>query len=200
MSGRRTPASARDLEASAMDLATMNAEPALNSEGAGRACPPTAVHRKLGAAGILNPGDVRMLDEILANRFHCLAGSRHEHDHRISGKASAKMKQFARLNGPTRQTLCTQMVIEQHGRIQRSAHASNYDSIGVAQYRRRVFQCGLPCARLIRKHSGKGFGLVADVPQHTMLSAHAFRHRSMGFFAPAGRNGSGILRPCPADA
>lgn len=36
---------------------------------------PTAVHRKLGAAGMLNPSDLQALDEILANRSCSPAGS-----------------------------------------------------------------------------------------------------------------------------
>jgi CRP-like cAMP-binding protein len=58
-----------------MDLPTMNSELAPSNDGASGARAATAVHRKLGAAGILNPGDVQILDEILEDRFHCAAGS-----------------------------------------------------------------------------------------------------------------------------
>lgn len=36
---------------------------------------PTAVHRKLGAAGMLNPGDIQVLDELLVNRSTLPAGT-----------------------------------------------------------------------------------------------------------------------------
>jgi CRP-like cAMP-binding protein len=73
--GRRTSASERPMEAIAMDSLIENPGPVLSPELASDACAPTAVHRKLGAAGMLGPSDVQVLDEILANRFSSPAGS-----------------------------------------------------------------------------------------------------------------------------
>jgi CRP-like cAMP-binding protein len=53
---------------------------------------PTAVHRKLGAAGILNPGDLQALDQLLANRSSCppagLLASEKQLDHEAYGLLS----------------------------------------------------------------------------------------------------------------
>lgn len=58
-----------------MDFSVETSASVMRGAVNGGAGSPTAVHRKLGAAGILSPGDVRVLDELLETRISGAAGS-----------------------------------------------------------------------------------------------------------------------------
>ena len=58
-----------------MDFALETSALVLGGAVDGGVYSPTAVHRKLGAAGILNPGDVLVLDELLETRISDTAGN-----------------------------------------------------------------------------------------------------------------------------
>src|SRR5262245_46736709 len=59
------------------------------------AAAPTAVHRKLGAAGILNPGDMQVIDELLAHRSTSPAGSMLISERQLESEAQVLLSGWA---------------------------------------------------------------------------------------------------------